>query len=80
MINSMVIKDQDKIGTNLTVFTNENDETLIHTVSGSNFYLELHNCWDCKTDYVDIEIDETLDKQSVKFLIDTLQSMYNHMN
>lgn len=54
---------------------------LINTVSGdNNVYAEIHNCLDTQKDYVDIEIDTTFDKESLKFLIDTLQDFYNQMD
>lgn len=53
---------------------------LINTISGDNVYAEIHNCWDTRKDYVDIEIDATFDKESLKFIIETLQEFYAQMS
>lgn len=52
---------------------------LINTISGDNVYVEIHNDLDTEKDYVDIEIDATFDKKSLKFIIDVLQELYNQM-
>ena len=80
MVKDTIIKDQRDVETKVAIFSTDEDELLINTVDGKDFYLELHNCWDTKIDYVDIEIEQTLDKQSVKLLIDVLKSMYEQMN
>lgn len=63
---------------NVTVFRNEYNN-LIHTISSKNIYAELHNCFDTKNDYVDIEINTTFDKDSLEFLINTLKEYYIQM-
>lgn len=50
-----------------------------NTVSGDNVYAEIHNCWDKQKDYVDIEINATFGKESLKFIIDVLQEFYGQM-
>lgn len=61
------------------IFRSEHNN-LINAVSGDNVYVEIHNCCDTQKDYVDVEIDTTFDKESLKFIIDALQEFYDQMN
>lgn len=75
LYGSMETKEENKV----RIFRSEHNN-LINTVSGDNVYAEIHNCWDTQKDYVDVEIDTTFDKESLKFIIDTLQEFYDQMN
>lgn len=63
----------------IKIFRSEHNN-LINTVSGDNVYAEIHNCWDTQKDYIDVEIDATFNKESLKFIIETFQEFYNQMN
>ena len=63
----------------VNIFRSEHNNS-INTVSGDNVYAEIHNCLDTQKDYVDIEIDATFDKESLKFIIETFQEFYDQMN
>ncbi len=75
LYGNIEIREENKV----RVFRSEYNN-LINTVSGDNVYTEIHNCLDTQKDYVDIEIDTTFDKESLKFLIYTLQDFYNQMD
>lgn len=75
LYGNMETKEENKV----KIFRSEHNNLII-TVSGDKVYAEIHNCWDTQKNYVDVEIDTTFDKESLKFIIDTLQEFYNQMN
>lgn len=63
----------------IRIFRSEHNN-LVNTVSGDDVYAEIHNCLDTQKDYVDVEIDTTFDKESLKFIIDLFQEFYDQMS
>lgn len=63
----------------VSIFRSEYNN-LVNTVSGNDVYAEIHNCFDTQKDYVDVEINTTFDKESLKFIINLFQEFYDQMS